>query len=110
LATPEVSLDNEQPLEYAGLLSQSDNDEKGDGVAEGEPENNSEMHKLLRNAVMLCDPLTKLALGYSLYILIFAMALLSTTLPFALSNFLLLVIMTVLVIRVLQMPTQIEFF
>ena len=68
------------------------------------------MRKLLRNSVLLCDPVTKLFIQYSLYFLIFSMALLSTTLPLAGVNVIMLVLMTILVTRALQSETQIELY
>ena len=68
------------------------------------------MRKLLRNAVVLCDPITIYFIQYSLYFLILSMALLSTTLPLSLTNVLLLILMTVLVIRALQTETQIKIY
>ena len=68
------------------------------------------MRNLLKNAVLLCDPLTRWFIQYSLYLLIFAMALLSTTLPLALTNVLLLIVMTVLVLRALQYDDQISLY
>ena len=59
------------------------------------------MRKLLRNSVLLCDPVTKIFIHYSLYFLIFSMALLSTTLPLAGTNVLMLILMTILVMRAL---------
>jgi len=67
----------------------------------------ADLKKLLRNSVLLCDPVTKVFIQYSLYMLIFSMALLSTTLPLALTNVLMLILMTILVIRALQSETQI---
>ena len=54
--------------------------------------------------------MTKFFIQYSLYLLIFAMALLSTTLPLALTNVLFLIVMTILVIRTLNAKTQIELY
>lgn len=68
------------------------------------------MRKLLRNAVVLCDPFTIYFIQYSLYFLILSMALLSTTLPLSLTNVLLLILMTILVIRALQTETQIKIY
>ena len=68
------------------------------------------MRKLLRNAVVLCDPMTKYFIQYSLYLLILAMALLATTLPLALTNVIMLILMTILVIRALQTETQTKIY
>ena len=64
----------------------------------------------MKNQIILCDPLTKLIVQYSLYLQIFSMALLSTTLPLALTNVLLLIVMTVLVVRALKTDTQISLY
>lgn len=68
------------------------------------------MRVLLKNAIFLVDPVTKFFVQQSLYVLIFAMALLSTTLPLALTNVLMLVVMTILVTRALQLETQIQLY
>ena len=58
----------------------------------------------------MCDPFTKKLVQYALYLLIFAMALLSTTLPLALTNVFLLVIMTIIVVKSLQCYSQVEMY
>ena len=68
------------------------------------------MLKSLKDGVLLCDPVTKYFVQYSLYLLITAMALLSTTLPLAVTNILLLIVMTIFVIRALNTRYQIEFY
>ena len=69
------------------------------------PEESAALRQALKNAVLLSDPVTKLFIQYSLYLLIFSMALLSTTLPLALTNVLLLIVMSILVWRALASDT-----
>ena len=58
----------------------------------------------------MVDPVTKFFIHYSLYMLIFSMAILSTTLPLALNNVLMLLVMTILVFRALKTDTQIKLY
>lgn len=68
------------------------------------------MRESLKNAVFMVDPVTKFFIHYSLYMLIFSMAILSTTLPLALNNVLMLLVMTILVFRALKTDTQIKLY
>jgi hypothetical protein len=63
------------------------------------------LRKELASSIVMCDPITKLMVQYALYFLVLVMAVLSTTLPFAITNLALLVIMTIIVIRALNIDS-----
>ena len=70
----------------------------------------SSLQRQLKSSIVMCDPITKLIVRNALYLLIFAMALLSTTLPLSLLNVLLLVIMTIIVVRSMNSLSQVELY
>ena len=105
----EVSLDASENKDLSDRVSGSGSQHEAE-EGENEGRDNSRLRHLLKNAVLLCDPVTKWFIQYSLYLLIFSMALLSTTLPLALTNVLLLIVMTVLVLRALTYEDQISLY
>ena len=58
----------------------------------------------------MCDPFTRLVVQYAIFLLIFGLAFVSTTLPLSLTNVILLGFMTVLVIRYFVFSTQVQLY
>lgn len=107
----EVSLDNDESNDLLERMSNRSGSNANARNSEIEERRNQQhMRKLLKNSMIICDPVTKWFVQYSLYLLVFSMALLSTTLPLAVTNVIMLGIMTVLVLRALSYDDQISFY
>ena len=64
----------------------------------------------LKNSVVMCDPITRLIVQYAIYILIFGLAFVSTTLPLSLTNIILLGFMTIIVVRCFLFSSQVQLY
>ena len=58
----------------------------------------------------MCDPITRLIVQYAIFILIFGLAFVSTTLPVSLTNVILLGFMTVVVVRAFLFTSQVDLY
>ena len=58
----------------------------------------------------MCDPFTRLVVQHAIFLLIFGLAFVSTTLPLSLVNVILLGFMTILVIRTFYFSSQVELY
>jgi hypothetical protein len=58
----------------------------------------------------MCDPITRLIVQYAIFILIFGLAFVSTTLPLSLTNVILLGFMTIIVVRTFLFKSQVNLY
>lgn len=70
----------------------------------------SDTRQQLRNSIVMVDPVTRVFVKNALYLLLLTMAFVISTLPVSLTNIILLVFMTVLVIKALLYKSQITLY